>query len=323
MLLRILPSRQKKFERGAITVMAAVMAAFLPVPIGGVRIAAAPLQVVTTTTDLAYFAQRVGEDRVRATSLLKGNQDPHYFDPRPDFILRISRADLFAEIGLDLESAWTPPLLQQSRNEKIRKGGPGYCDASVDVRILEKPGGGVSRSMGDIHAFGNPHYWTDPLNALIAARNIRDTLTRVDPEGREAYDQNFRRFAQDLKRLTEEEIALFRPYRGLRVAVYHNEFGYLANRFGFEIAISIEEKPGVPPSANYLHDLIETIRRENIQIILISPFNDPRYARAVSAKTGAKIIIMPVSTGSEPEIKSYEDSIRTMLRRIREAAKSK
>ncbi len=279
-----------------------------------------PLRVVTTTTDLAYIARQVGGDRVQAEALLQGSADPHYAQARPDYIVKLNKADVFVEVGLELEVGWAPAVQKAARNADILPGGKGYCNASEGVRILEKPQSRVDRSMGDVHALGNPHYWTDPVNAAIIARNIRDTFIRVNPAGKRDYQANYAAFHQRLKELTVAQAKLFAPYRGLKVAVYHKEFSYLAHRFGFDIVASIEEKPGVPPSAAYLREVTDLLEVEDVKIILTAPFNDQNYARSVAERVGGEVIVMPLSVNAESGVGTYEDSIATMLARLRAAA---
>lgn len=271
------------------------------------------LRIVATTADLAYLAREVGRDRVQVEYLLPPTADPHFADARPDFIVKLNRADILALIGMDLEVGWLPPIIQQSRNPKIFVGADGYCDASVGIHVLEKPTGKVDRSMGDIHIFGNPHYWMDPLNAAIMARNLRDAMIRVDPDRRSEYEKNYNALFERLRAFTKEQMNRFAPAKGTKVAVYHKEFSYLAHRFGFDPAISIEEKPGVPPSASYLKKVVEDIKREKIKVILIAPYNNPRYANSVAEKTGAKVLVMPTTVGSMEGIDSHEASISRML----------
>src|SRR5690606_37548338 len=144
---------------------------------------------------------------------------------------------------------------------------------------------GADRSKGHQHAFGNPHYMLDPLNAGIAARNIRDALIRVDPGRKATYLKRYASLMNRLRNLTLREARLFRPYRGLKVAVYHKEFSYLAHRFGFEAAYSIEEKPGVPPSAPYLEEVVRGMRRDRVRLILIAPWNNQRYAQTLARRS--------------------------------------
>lgn len=300
-----------------ISAIAALLAANLS-PSGPAFAEERRLQVVTTTSDLAYIARQVGGDRVDVQHLLPATGDPHFADARPDFIVKLNRADVLVLIGMDLEVGWLPPVLAQSRNPRIFVSGPGYCNASIGVHVLEKPTTQVSRSMGDIHAYGNPHYWTDPLNAAIMARNVRDALVRVAPDDRALFEKNYQAFFERMRSLTKEQMARFAPAKGTKVAVYHKEFVYLANRFGFDASVSLEEKPGVPPSAAYLKKVSDDMKREGIRLILISPFNNPRYAESVAERTGAKVIVMPTSVGSMTGVDTYEQSISRMLDLIRE-----
>ena len=117
------------------------------------------INVVATTEDLGSIAREIGGDKVSVTALAKGYQDPHFVDPKPSFILAMSRANVMVVVGRELEIGWLPPLLTSSRNGKIQPGGNGYLDASLNVKILEIPTGQITRAMGDVHPLGNPHYW--------------------------------------------------------------------------------------------------------------------------------------------------------------------
>src|SRR6185295_13894948 len=129
--------------------------------------AEAKLRVVTSLQDLASIAQSVGGDRVETFALAKGYQDPHFVDAKPSFVLQLSRADLLIVAGLELEIGYLPPLLDQSRNDKVHSGNPGYLDASIGCDILQRPTAQVTRAMGDVHPYGNPHYWIDPNNGRV------------------------------------------------------------------------------------------------------------------------------------------------------------
>src|ERR1041385_3756850 len=143
-------------------------------------LAAQGLRVVTTTSDLGSIAQEIGGAKITVVSLAKGYQDPHFVDPKPSFILEVSRANLLIAVGRELEIGWLPPLINNSRNAKIQPGAPGYLDASQNVRILEIPTGQITRAMGDVHPAGNPHYWLDPGNGRIIAASVRDKLASLD-----------------------------------------------------------------------------------------------------------------------------------------------
>ncbi|MCA8943470.1 MAG: zinc ABC transporter substrate-binding protein, partial [Planctomycetes bacterium] len=146
--------------------------------------AVAQVQVVATIPDFADIAERIGGDAVTAISLTQGSEDLHLVRIRPSLLIKLRRADVFIQLGLDGEHAWVPALLRTARNDRIRPGAPGFCDASIGVPALEVPES-VHRGAGpDLHPRGNPHYNLDPVRMRIAARNILACLVRVDADHR-------------------------------------------------------------------------------------------------------------------------------------------
>src|SRR2546422_11229307 len=156
------------------------------------------LNVIATTQDLASIAAEVGGDRITIESIAKGYQDPHFVEAKPSFILKLQKADVLIVVGRELEIGWLPPLVQQSRNGKIQPGAEGYLDASLTAQILEIPSGAITRAMGDVHPFGNPHYWTDPENGKQIAKGVAQKLVQFRPNDRALFDQ---RLADFLSRL--------------------------------------------------------------------------------------------------------------------------
>ena len=143
---------------------------FLILSLGILSVAnAGTIKVVTTTTDLKSITELIGGDKVSVSSIATGYQNPHFVDPKPSYIISLSKADMFVTVGLDLEIGWSPQLLASSRNTKIQKGAEGYVDASVGVGLLQVPTS-ANRAEGDIHIYGNPHYWLDPLNGKVIAQ---------------------------------------------------------------------------------------------------------------------------------------------------------
>lgn len=280
----------------------------------------AKVKFVTSHPNIKYIADQIGKEKIDSFAMIRGVDDPHFVMTRPDFLVRLNQADVFCMIGLDLEIGWVPLLLQQSRNIRIQKGQPGYCDTSVGIKILGEPTVMMDRSMGDMHIYGNPHYWLDPINAVQMAANVLGALTRVDPENGDYYESNYNEFKKRIVELVKKEMQLFSPYFGSKVAVFHDQFIYLAHRFKFTANLSLEERPGVPPSNRYLEQIINKMKVENTKIILISVYHNRSYAEFVSSKVpGSIIITVPESVGSMDGIDSYEKAIQTSLKLIREA----
>lgn len=259
----------------------------------------AKIQVVTTSTDLASIAKEVGGNLVNVKSLAEGNMDLHFVPAQPDFISKVNKADVFIEIGLDLEIGWTPRVLHMARNTQVMPGNKGYCNTSKGIKIMLPSVKEVNRSMGDMHAKGNPHYWADPVYGVVIARNIRDVLTRVDPKNGQKYNQNLKRFAGKVKSLMAEVETSMKQHRGKSLVVYHKEFMYLFKRFGISTAMSIEEKPGVPPGPAHFKQVVDYIKQNSIPAVVVAPWSNVGLAKKVAKEANVKLIILPVQTGSD------------------------
>jgi zinc/manganese transport system substrate-binding protein len=204
------------------TLIAALVAGPL---LAGTAHAADKLQAVATISDLQALTAAVGGDRVEVDVLARGNQNPHDLEVRPSLMVKLRRADALVINGLELD-AWASVAVHGANNPRIMPGGPGLIDASQGIPVLDVPAGRVDRSMGDVHPSGNPHYTLDPGLAPIVTRTILDGLARVDPEHRAAFERNRERFLGRLQDALARWTETFRPLRGAKVVVYHNDWPY-------------------------------------------------------------------------------------------------
>jgi len=267
---------------------------------------AGPIKIVTTISDLKSIAEMIGGDKVSVSSIATGYQNPHFVDPKPSYIIGLSKADLFVTVGLDLEIGWSPSLLTSSRNNKIQKGSQGYVDASENVNLLQVPTS-VNRGEGDIHIYGNPHYWLDPLNGKIIARNIANGLERVDPSNRSAYESNLKNFDDKIDAKLKEWQTKMAAYKGTKIIAYHNEWVYFEKRFGLVIVDFMEPKPGIPPTPSQLMKVIGEIKTNSIKIIISSPYFTTSSSDIVAKQTGVKELTLATSVGAFSSIKNYFD----------------
>ena len=171
--------------------IALLVALHTPAPVRPTR-AVDKVKVVTSLTSYASIAREIVGDRGIVNSIANGDENPHYVQPKPSFIPMLSEADVFVTTGLDLE-LWVPALLDKANNPKVTEGGPGYVAAYAGIDLLDVPTS-FSRAQGDIHVYGNPHIWTDPLNAVQIARNILTGLKRVAPENGDYFTEREKDF---------------------------------------------------------------------------------------------------------------------------------
>jgi zinc/manganese transport system substrate-binding protein len=267
--------------------------------------AEAKLRVISSLQDFASIAQSIGGDRVETLALAKGYQDPHFVDAKPSFVLQLSRADLLIVAGLELEIGYLPPLIDQSRNDKIHPGNPGYLDASVGCDILQRPTTQVTRAMGDVHPYGNPHYWTEPENGRVIARAIAARLSQLDAAGSAVYQKNLAAFEQHLTQKEAEWRAKMAPYAGTKIVTFHDSWPNFAKAFKLSIAGHVEPKPGIPPSPTHTLEIINLIQAQKIPVILVEPYFDRKTPDYIAGKTGATVATFYPSVGGTPAIKDY------------------
>jgi zinc/manganese transport system substrate-binding protein len=267
-------------------------------------VSAAPFRVVATTPDLADLARQVGGDRTTVDSLSKGNQDPHFVEAKPSLILKVRDADLFIQTGLELEVGWAPVLLQASRNARIQFGAPGFLDASAFITPLEVPTT-LSRSAGDVHPGGNPHYLADPLNAVAVARGIAEKMAELDPSNATIYAKN----AEDYTRRLEGKIAewkrLLASAQGTPFVSYHKNLVYFGDRFGLVGVGEIEPKPGIPPTPKHTEKLIALMKARSVPLVFTMPHYGNRTSESLAKATGAKVVTMALVPGAVPEATDY------------------
>jgi len=267
--------------------------------------AASKLTVVTTTEDLAALAREVGGDHISVESIAKGYQDPHFVESKPSFLLRLQKTDLLVVVGLQLEIGWLPPLQTQSRNSKIQVGANGYLDASQFCKILEIPTGQVTRAMGDVHPLGNPHYWLDPQNGRLIAKGLADKFAELQPADAAYFQQRYADFDKRLAAAEKGWEAKMAPYRGRKVITYHRSWPNFCDRFGLNVVDYIEPRPGIPPTPSHTLEVINTMKRENIKLILVEPYFDVRTPSSIARDTGGEVMQMMPSVGGVKEITNY------------------
>jgi len=271
-------------------------------PIGA---ADSKLNVVATTEDLASIAREVGGDHIVVDSIAKGYQDPHFVEAKPSFILKLQKADLLIVVGRELEIGWLPPLINQSRNAKVQQGGEGYLDASSQAKILEIPQGQITRAMGDVHPLGNPHYWLDPENGKIIAREIAGKLSQLRPNDKAYFDQRVTDFTNRLTEAEKRWAAAMAPYKGLKLVTYHRSFPNFTDRYGLDVIGYVEPRPGIPPSPSHTLELMQEMKRQNAKIILVEPYFDLKTPNAIARETGARVVVLAPSVGGSKEVTDY------------------
>lgn len=280
----------------------------------------AKVRVVASIPDLAAIAKEVGGERVVVESLASHAVDPHYVDPRPNLILSLNKADLLIVNGLELESSWLDPLVQQARNAKINPGGPGHFLAAEHAVLIEVPAGKLDRAEGDIHPGGNPHFYMDPVSAISIANALRTRLTKLDPEGSAAYAANAEAFTQELWRVIKQEALRFArlPEAERRVVAYHKSLGYIFKWLGLDEVETVESKPGIPPNPKHVAEVLKTMKERDAHVIVQEDYYPSKTSETVAKLGNGKVVKLAGGTNFEAG-ERYVDRIKTISRSLYEA----
>ena len=282
--------------------------------------AQAKINVVATLPDYASIAREIGGDNVDVTVLAKPTEDPHFVDARPSFVVKLRGADVLIDGGAELEIGWLPPLLQNARNPKIEVGQPGRVQASQGIRLLEVPAQ-LTRAAGDVHAMGNPHFMVDPIIAKAVAQHIANAFAAVDPTHAADYQTNEKKFEATINAKLQEWGAKLLPYRGQSLVAYHDSWPYFAHRFGFNINIFLEPKPGIPPSPSHLVEVIAQMKAQKIKAIIVEPYHNRKIAEKVAESTGAKVVDFAQFPGALPNTDTYVKLIDALVNNLAAALK--
>jgi zinc/manganese transport system substrate-binding protein len=278
--------------------------------------AAAALNIFACEPEWGSLAKELAGDRASIFVATTALQDPHRIEARPSLIARARTADLLVCTGAELETGWLPLLLQQSGNARIQFGRPGYFEASDHVALLEVPQV-LDRSQGDVHPAGNPHIHLDPRNITHVAEALSQRLIELDPANADTYRARSRQF------LARWEAAIARwekqgaPLRGVPVVVYHRDLSYFMHWLKLREAGALEPKPGIPPGAGYLAELLARLRSQPAKAVVRAAYNDPRPADWLAERAKIPVAVVPYTVGGTERAKDlfglFEDTLARLL----------
>ncbi len=271
------------------------------------------IRVVTTTSTVASLTREVVREKAEVSFIASPHRDVHFISPTPKDVLRVKRADVLIYAGLELE-IWRRALVDAAGRRDLING-ERAIDLSRGVKALEVPRE-LSRSEGDIHALGNPHYWLDPLNAKIMVRNIAEGMSKLYPEDAGYFEANAE---ECLSRLDQKMGVWDQQYRHempVPVVTYHKCWPYFAERFGLEVVGELESKPGIPPTAKHLAGLEKLMKERGVRIIIREPFRESRAARKIAERTDSEVLVLAQEVDSLPGTQDYIAMIETNLERI-------
>lgn len=253
----------------------------------------AAISILTSTTDLAHFASKVGGGLVTVKALAKPNQDLHSITPRPSWAYQARKADTVIVIGMGLD-VWMDNIIIASKKKSIMKGEPGYIDASKDV-IKHAIPTDIGMEHGHLHAEGNPHYWLSPKQALHVVDTIANQLATQFPDHAPTFKANAANYKKSLRQhiaTWQHTLSTISP----SLITYHNTFDYFLRAFDLKLDTTIETKPGVPPTPRHLKFLQDTLLEDHIHAVISAKYYPKKHLDFIAKNTSIPAYQLPTST---------------------------
>lgn len=274
----------------------------------------AEIRAVTSTTVIYDLVKEIGRDKIKVDYLVRGDQDPHFLEVMPSYMMKLRNADLMFEIGLGLEM-WSQQLISGSRNSRIK-----IIDLSQDIQKKEVPSGKVSASQGDVHPYGNPHYWLDPENAKVMVQEIYKALASESPQDEGYFKKYMDDYLGRLNSKINEWNARMSQNKGKAFVFFHASWTYFADRYGIKIAGYVEPKPGIAPTPSHNADIIDIIKRNNVRYIMMENFYSDSAPNQIARLTGVKVIKVPTGVFGMQGINSYIQMMDYIVNQITKAS---
>jgi len=281
----------------------------------------AKLLVIATTTDLSDLVHRIGGDQTVTFAVAKGTQDPHHIEAKPSFMVRFHKADLVVSQGLELEWAWLEGLTKGARNPRILRGTTGFLELGPELNPLEISKGKVSRAEGDVHPNGNPHFHLDPIRMGQAGQILAKRLGELDPEHQDLFDSRANSYKKELEDKTQDWKKRIKKTGIQEIVTHHKTLTYFCNRFEIKCQLQLEPKPGIPPTASHLLEVIAQMKGRQIKLVLIENYFSSDFAEKLKAQVPqAQVKRVPVSVGGESKISNQIDLYEKLVQVFEEAS---
>ena len=270
----------------------------------------AGLHIIVTTADLGALTRELAP-QASIEVLCPAARDPHELEAKPSSMVKVSRADLVVSTGLELEVGWLPSIIRGARNPKVLTGAPGYFEAGRVIEPLEVAHG-ATRAEGDVHPDGNPHFMLDPIRAAKVGEALAERLGQLDPDHAKDYADRAAVVTARLTAKTAQWKAELAKLPNKKLYTYHKTLVYFLDRFGLRSEGELEPKPGIPPTASHLVELVQRAKEKGVKLILVESFYDRAGADKVAGEVPGVVVKVVDAQPHAPDAK-VEDATAALV----------
>jgi zinc transport system substrate-binding protein len=266
------------------------------------------LRITVSIVPQRYFVERIGGDHVKVSVMAVPGANPVTYEPKPEQIEALSRADAYVAIGVPFEEAWMERI--RSANERMM-----IVDTTRGIERMPMAAHHHQEvDLEDADEGLDPHIWLSPRLVKVQARTIYDALVRLDPDHQAVYKANLDGFLADIDQLDTDIRETLSGVGGARFIVFHPSWGYLARDYGLEmIAIEIE---GKEPSAFEMAELIAEAKAGGIKVVFAQPEFSTQSAETIAREIDGEVLtISPLALEWPENLRKVADTFASALDR--------
>jgi len=278
--------------------------------------ALAALNIFACEPEWGALAKELAGEKASIYVATTALQDPHRIDARPSLIARARTADLLVCTGAELEAGWLPLVQTQAGNARIQAGQPGHFEAARQVVLIEIPQR-LDRSLGDIHAAGNPHVHLDPRNIAKVAAALAERMAQLDGAEAPAYRARTQAFLERWQHAIARWEKQALPLKGMPVVVHHRNLSYLIQWLGMREVGALEPKPGLPPSTAHMSELLARLAKDPAKAVVRAAYNEPRAVEWLAERAKIPAVVVPFTVGGTDRAQDlfglFDDTLSRLL----------
>ncbi|HOP74938.1 MAG TPA: metal ABC transporter substrate-binding protein [Bacillota bacterium] len=272
------------------------------------------IKVSVSMPILKYLTERIGGSEVSVTSIINGPNCNHEYEPTTGDLKQVAASDLYIRVGMGFDR-WVDQLVANAAGGRML-----VIDASQGITALvedEEDHHEEADEDDHNHFEENPHYWGNPDHVLMMAENIMKGLSKIAPDKQSMFEENYRKFKDELNALVNELKERISGLNAKPVVSYSAAFPYLFEAFGINNVITVESTCEQEVSPKRLVEVARVMRQNRIRV-LIGEMVYPELPKNLAEETGAQVVLLwPATNESGDYLATLKENIEKLVEALK------